>query len=60
MKYDKGDRLSWNLSAIAVAIVAVAAIAGLVYSARQHQDNIREEFLLLCIDKLCAREQGQV
>ena len=35
-----------DLSAIFAGIAAVTAVAGLVFSVRQHRDNIRKEFLL--------------
>jgi hypothetical protein len=46
-------------SAIFAGTAALTSIAGLVYSVRQHRDNIRKEFLLWVIGQLQSPEQRE-
>lgn len=44
-------------SAIFAGIAALVSIFGLVYSVRQHQDNIRKEFILWALEQMQSPEQ---
>ena len=46
-------------SAIFAGIATVVAIAGLVYSVRQHRENIRREFLLWAVQQIQSPEQRE-
>jgi len=46
-------------SAIFAGIAALTAIAGLIYSIRQHRNNVRNEFLLWAIERLDASDQRE-
>ena len=47
-------------SAIFAGIAALVSIIGLVYSVRQHRDNIRKEFILWALEQMQSQPQREV
>ncbi len=48
-----------DISAIFAGIASLTAIIGLIYSVRQHRDNIRKEFILWALQQMQSSEQRE-